>query len=485
MLKSVKTGPARSHIILMGSLLSLFFLRVIVLYGLNHPLFGDEAQYWMWSKALEWGYFSKPPFIAFVIKVFTSLSDEPFWIRLPFLCAHFVTAFGIRQILKEQGFRDRSYLGALFYLCLPGVFLSSQIASTDPLLLIFWSWGMVFAARLFFTNQSGWSWIALGICMGLGLLTKYAMIWFVLGLVLSALVVLSGQHRSSVLRKVLGATLIACAMLTPNVYWNFQQGWITFIHTSQNIGVWNLQKPFINVLTFLVMQVGIFGPLASLYLIRHTKLMWPQKPLHQFLWMMSIPLLLFISFEAFVSRAYGNWASPAFIAITLWYMTLDYPQWFHHFQRSTMLNALLGIIAILIPIAFWLLPLDSQYNPYERLYTGQKLVSALKDRGILKPHETYIVLNDNRSLTAQLLYLLRNDRIEVVRWNPQNLPLDYFAMKTRLQPTQGRKILFVGRWCLSAHAQYFQHEIGRYNIPIPAPHFDHCVQELSGYINPQ
>jgi len=36
-------------------------------------LHGDEAQYWAWSQNLDWGYFSKPPLIAWVIALPTSL----------------------------------------------------------------------------------------------------------------------------------------------------------------------------------------------------------------------------------------------------------------------------------------------------------------------------------------------------------------------------------------------------------------------------
>ena len=36
---------------------------------INSPLelSADEAQYWLWSNHLSWGYFSKPPLIAWLI----------------------------------------------------------------------------------------------------------------------------------------------------------------------------------------------------------------------------------------------------------------------------------------------------------------------------------------------------------------------------------------------------------------------------------
>ena len=49
-------------------LISIFLiLRLIFLYLSPLGLHGDEAQYWVWSKNLDWGYYSKPPFVALII----------------------------------------------------------------------------------------------------------------------------------------------------------------------------------------------------------------------------------------------------------------------------------------------------------------------------------------------------------------------------------------------------------------------------------
>ena len=38
--------------------------RLWVIQHLGIDLYVDEVQYWTWSQALAWGYFSKPPVIA-------------------------------------------------------------------------------------------------------------------------------------------------------------------------------------------------------------------------------------------------------------------------------------------------------------------------------------------------------------------------------------------------------------------------------------
>ena len=39
-------------------------------------LYVDEAQYWTWAQNLDWGYFSKPPVIAWLIAASTALFGD-------------------------------------------------------------------------------------------------------------------------------------------------------------------------------------------------------------------------------------------------------------------------------------------------------------------------------------------------------------------------------------------------------------------------
>ena len=54
-------------------LLLILFLRIYLNLHLNIPLHFDEAQYWSWSKDLEWGYFSKPPVLAWIISISSTI----------------------------------------------------------------------------------------------------------------------------------------------------------------------------------------------------------------------------------------------------------------------------------------------------------------------------------------------------------------------------------------------------------------------------
>ena len=70
---------------------SLAFVAVVtaarwMLLAFNQTdLFVDEAQYWLWGQEFAFGYYSKPPLIAWLIGAVTwaAHSDAPFWVRMP------------------------------------------------------------------------------------------------------------------------------------------------------------------------------------------------------------------------------------------------------------------------------------------------------------------------------------------------------------------------------------------------------------------
>ena len=57
-----------SFLLLTVVLMTLLILRLLSIYISKIDLFFDEAQYWAWSLNLDFGYFSKPPFLAWSIR---------------------------------------------------------------------------------------------------------------------------------------------------------------------------------------------------------------------------------------------------------------------------------------------------------------------------------------------------------------------------------------------------------------------------------
>ena len=167
---------------------TLFFLiiitsiRIILLYLTPLGLSVDEAQYWDWSKQLEFGYFSKPPLISWLIYLTTFFLGETEWaIRFSSPILHLGISLIIWLIAKKiYGYRTAN-ISAIIWVTLPLTSLGSFIISTDTPLLFFWCVAFYSFIKLFDTKSLFWP-VVLGISLGLGFLTKYAVLFFIIGL---------------------------------------------------------------------------------------------------------------------------------------------------------------------------------------------------------------------------------------------------------------------------------------------------------------
>src|SRR5678815_6087713 len=54
----------------------LALARLVALFRTPLELYPDEAQYWLWSRTLDFGYYSKPPVIAWAIWATTRLGGD-------------------------------------------------------------------------------------------------------------------------------------------------------------------------------------------------------------------------------------------------------------------------------------------------------------------------------------------------------------------------------------------------------------------------
>ena len=83
--------------------LLIIFLTAIKIYAVfstTFSLFGDEAQYWLWSQDLDFGYLSKPPLIAWILYFYTSLFGDSFEVLKLFpIIFYFFTSVAIFSAL--------------------------------------------------------------------------------------------------------------------------------------------------------------------------------------------------------------------------------------------------------------------------------------------------------------------------------------------------------------------------------------------------
>ena len=300
--------------ILLPSTIVLLLLKIAALNFTTFNLFGDEAQYWLWSKDIDFGYFSKPPFLSWIIRVYTEILGSSF-VSLKLLPSfvYFLIAWSIYNLLLKSGLNKKdSFAGCLIFLFIPAVSFSSFIISTDLFLLLFWTLSLNELIKIN-SEQGLKNFILLGIFLGLGFLSKYAAIYFVI--CLFVLILFDKRFRKIFLDNLLGfglAFLCMFVIIVPNIVWNFNNDWITLQHTSDNANFGNIEIDLIRGLEFLLIQVLMLGPFMFLGgLFGFNKWNYIQKIFLIF----SMPIILIVLVEAIIVRANANWAAPALISL--------------------------------------------------------------------------------------------------------------------------------------------------------------------------
>ncbi len=300
--------------ILIPSVIVLFLIKIVSLNLTAFDLFGDEAQYWLWSRNIDFGYFSKPPFLSWIIRIYTEVLGNDFFVLklLPSL-VYLLIAWCVYSLLINSGLNKKnSFTGCLIFLFIPAVSFSSFIISTDLFLLLFWTLSLIELIKIN-RKQRLKNFILLGIFLGLGFLSKYAAIYFVICFFI--LISLDKKFRKIFLDNLLGFSLAFLSMfiiVAPNIIWNFSNDWITLQHTSDNANLGNVDIDFVRGLEFLLIQVLMLGPFIVLGgLLGFGKINQIQKIFLIF----SIPIILIVLTEAIIVRANANWAAPALISL--------------------------------------------------------------------------------------------------------------------------------------------------------------------------
>lgn len=312
----------RATLAFIGVLLIVTAFRIWALFVNPMGLGADEAQYWLWSRTLDWGYFTKPPVIAWTIAATTSVFGDAEWaVRLGAPLAHLFAASVVFTLARSLYGAWAGFWAGIGWLLMPGVFFSSAIISTDAVLLPLWALALLAMWRLIVTRAWVWA-IVLGLALGAGTLAKYAMLYFVLCSALAAWWLKPARDALAHGRGIVAA-LIALAMVTPNILWNVNHGFATARHTLANARLeGGLSFDFSEVVEFLLGQIGVVGPIVCVVLVwliwRANRRSVGMSDEDKFLLAYIAPPMVFVTLIAFLSRANANWAAVAYPAIIVW-----------------------------------------------------------------------------------------------------------------------------------------------------------------------
>jgi len=411
-------------------LIALLLLRLIVLYLNPTGLHFDEAQYWYWSQHPAMGYFSKPPVVAWLIGLTTEVcgSSSPFCVRLGSPIITTGTAYLVFLIAREAYDARTGLWAGVTIATVPAVSFSSHLISTDVPLLFFWAGALFSWIRLLETRAWRWA-IMLGMAIGFGLMSKYAMVYFLL--CAGVYFIVEPTSRWLLRDPRLAITLaLAALIVAPNILWNAENGFITFSHTADN-AKWS--GPLLNWgrgLEFLGSQFGVAGPIVfGVFLVIIARIKQTlREPADRLMLSFSLPIITLVLVQAFISRAHANWAATALVALIILVVGVLMRR-----KQMPWLKASLGlhlIVMLVIGGGFMFadrVTLGAAETPISKLFGWSELANTVRER--VRQTGARSVLVDTRELAAQMLYSLRGTDLRVYEWKPRAFPSSHFELK--------------------------------------------------------
>jgi len=423
--------------------LAVTLARITVLVASPLELYPDEAQYWWWAQTPDLGYFSKPPLIAWLIWLTTALFGNAEWaIRLSSPLFHAATSLLIFGIARCAFAARVALWSAIAYLTAPGISYSSGLISTDVPLLLCWS--VALYAFLRGLDDKGLRWTLLcGTALGFGLLSKYAMLYFLLGALAAALIVPEARRLVFGWRG-LAILFIGLVLVAPNVLWNAAHGFPTVAHTEANAGWDHARFSAFKVGSFFLGQFGVFGPflMAGMLAALAQLASGPRSAKELVLAAFCLPPFVLMLIQSFIAEANANWAAVTFVAGTPLAVSALYrwrKGWALWASFAIDGAAMLGLWTILaVPSAAETVGLG---NAFKREEGWRELGASVAQEASHAPYTA--IATDNRSVVAELLYYATPRKAPIRIWDRDLKSDNHFQMTLRLERPAGRVLIVV------------------------------------------
>lgn len=254
--------PMTNRLLFWLTIKALAMAGVIFYAGIG--LGPDEAQYWTWSQALDWGYYSKPPGIAWQIWLGTQIFSQTEWgVRSLSVLLAFLQALAVYRLGLGVGLRSGTafWCGLLMAFCPLGI-LGSLFAITDGGMLLCWT-GACLTAASALHHKGAPDPLRIGGWILAGALFKWPiyLFWFFF---------LICRHWYFPLQskiQVLKGFLLSLLGLLPSIWWNWTHDWATFRHVSATLQGGNGHQASGNFGEFLGAQALLLSPFLFVLLL--------------------------------------------------------------------------------------------------------------------------------------------------------------------------------------------------------------------------
>ncbi len=231
-----KNAPSRSKILTNFNLVlaALIILKLLAhfLTSSNYELHRDAYLYIAQSNHLAFGYWSTPPFTAFMAKISALLFGESiFAYRLFPALTGAASLYLIGLIVKTlRGSTWALLLAGSAFLFSVAFLRSNSLLQPVSYDQFFWLLSFFLIVKMISQNEPRY-WLYIAVAWGLGFLNKYSMVIFALPFVAGLL--LTPRRRLLFSSYTLYGLGLGFLIILPNIIWQHTHNWIVFHHISE------------------------------------------------------------------------------------------------------------------------------------------------------------------------------------------------------------------------------------------------------------
>lgn len=371
-------------------LAALLMVRLAYIASDTIQLSEDEAYQWMWSRNLDWAYYSKPPIIAWIQWMGTHLwGHTEFGVR--FFAPVLAFTFGIMMwmFVRERASEKAAFILTVVFATTPLFAVGSTLLTVDAP-TVFFHTASVLAAWVAIERDSTRWWLGAGVCMALGFLSKFFSPFFWAGML--TFLIWSPQYRHQLRRPGVWIALVLNLVgALPVLIWNSNHGWITLTHLQERGGLdksasFNLGSlgEFVGSIAGLLNPAFFAAALAAVWgfiKLRNKPALW------RYLFCMSVPVFGFYLILACRAKAQPNWIGPA--APTLFLFAAF---WWHSQGNLRAARWLLSLgLFVGIPLVVFLhdthlfhkvtgVYLSEKVDPLNRVRGGTELAEIVREQ---------------------------------------------------------------------------------------------------------
>lgn len=228
----------------------VYWLPLLVLTGVKFCLhmyanlftdFGlhrDEYLYAAEGEHLQWGYMEVPPMIALLAKTANVMFGNTMWgLRVFPALIGAISILLVGMTIKELGGRRHAQVIGGFGFLMSLAFLGSnnlfQPVSFNQFVWFLIAYIIIRIVKYYnkYNDHDTRYWVALGVVVGLGILTKYSVIFFVLALI--GALIISKYRRFALTRYPYIAIAIALVIASPNIWWQISFDFPVMRHMAE------------------------------------------------------------------------------------------------------------------------------------------------------------------------------------------------------------------------------------------------------------